>query len=150
MKQIACIILFLFILSPLFGQPNMQLMNEFTALSNKYLKFDLFPDSTAMYTCNVEIVVGRGKKPPIVTSNNLSVFKMLKGIDSLLLNYDFKRLMGKHRIVKFILPVCIVISDSSEGQKSLAPHNAIDNITKFAYYNNLRDEPYPLIFCFLF
>ena len=73
---------------------------------------------------------------------------MLKGLDSIFINYDFKRLMGKHRVVKFILPVCIVISDSSEGQKSLTPNKVFDNSTKFAYYNDLKDEPYPLVFLF--
>lgn len=79
---------------------------------SKHLDFGLFEDSTAFYTCNIQITLDhKNAYKPVLTVSNPKVSDMILGIYKLE-KYDFKQLIGKNKYIKLIIPIGVTILGS--------------------------------------
>lgn len=120
-----------------YGQtPNEELEKFNHAIQNEIYSLP-FQDSTAIYTCNIQISVDKKRGyTPVIKYSNRHVERLILGIHGLY-SYDYRKLMGGSDYVKFILPVSIVILDKA-GQKQI-PAYIIDQLSDL-FYQPIEEE----------
>ena len=121
-------------------------LNRFFKFSSQNLNIsNSFKDSLAMYTCNIQITVeGTRNAKPILCSTDTSVSNKILQLDTLL-SYDYSRMIGKNKKVKFILPISIIILDSKYDPKLFDAHDIFLKVSRLYYFNKEKDDEYKFI-----
>ena len=133
---------------PAKSEKEMTAANNFIRLLANKLNFNRFKDSTAIYTCKVQIIVDR-KRPSnlVLSTNDSTVIKNIKGLDSLKA-IDFYPLMGKHTHVAFQLPIAVVVFSSNQENQTIDLNIVSDKILMLHYNNKLETGGVPVIHLF--
>lgn len=120
-------------------------LEKFYNFISKNTNADKMKDSLAMYTCNIKISVDKKMNyKPVVESNDAQVMELISGIEKLN-TYDYRKLMGGSKSVIFILPVSIIILDSSYGNKRLDT-NINKKISQLFYPPAEEDEHKKIVY----
>lgn len=115
-----------------------------TKYTNNCINTSLIKDSTALYTCNLRISVEqKNSYQPIIESNDTANHKAIVGLNALK-NFDFKPFMGNEKRVKFVIPISVIVLDSSYNPKKIDAH-LMDRIDKLFYYS-AKDEKMKIIY----
>jgi hypothetical protein len=103
----------------LYGQVSQETNNEFNNYVRTLIDFSKFKDSTAIYTCQIQVIVDRDLTGGVVIlSNDTSVFNKFIDIKAFK-KFNFQKLMGNHHQVSFKVPIAIIISDSKYGKQNI-------------------------------
>ncbi|WP_432712199.1 hypothetical protein [Pedobacter sp.] len=106
---------------------------------SKNLNTRLFEDSTALYTCNIQITVdSKNDFKPVVIASNPSVSDRILGINELT-KYDYRRLIGKNKYVKFIIPLAVIILGSKDKNPRVIDAWIDDKLANM-FYGPIEDE----------
>lgn len=112
-----------------FGQVSDKSNKDFITYAAGILNFDEFEDSTAIYTCKLQLIVDRrNPSQAVLSTNDSTVTRYIKGLDSLK-KFDFISLMGKHRRVAFQMPIAVIVSDSNYGKQCVNANIIADKLT---------------------
>lgn len=103
----------------IYGQVTEKINNDFISYAGSIIDPSQFKDSTAIYTCQLQLIVDR-KNPlgALLSSNDTTVSRYLKHIETLKA-FDFKGLMGNHERVCFRIPIAVTVIDSKYGKQSI-------------------------------
>lgn len=116
-----------------YGQAKGLNLKVITAYATKCIELDSIKDSLALYTCNLQIKVKKKNSYiPVISASDTTAFNSIVGLNKLK-NFDFKIFMGNENEVKFILPVSVIILDSSYETKKI-PAYLNNKIDKLFYY----------------
>jgi hypothetical protein len=105
-----------------------------------------FKDSIAFYTCNITITVDSVNNfKPVISSTDSKVSDQIKNLE-MLKSYDYSKLRGENKRVKFILPISIVILDARYGEKYIDAHYIWRKMGTLFHFSNKEDDGYKLIY----
>lgn len=144
LKKTFAALLFVSISLAGYGQTKDLKLKVITAYAIKCIELDSIKDSLALYTCNLQIrVEKKNSYIPIIIPSDTTAFNSIVGLNKLK-NFDFKIFMGDEVEVKFILPVSVIILDSSYDPKKISAYlnNKIDRL----FYYPPEDEKIKIIY----
>jgi hypothetical protein len=111
---------------------------DFMEFVSNNLNTGSFPDSTAFYTCNIQVTVDiKNDFKPIVIASNPLVSDMVGDINKLT-KYDYRKLIGKNKYVKFIVPVAVIILGSKSTPRVIDAW--INDKLSNMFYQPIQDE----------
>lgn len=128
-----------------FSQVSNKRNEDFIAFSTGTLDLSEFKDSTAIYTCTLQLIIDRKKPSEAVLSTSDSIVsRYIKGLDSLK-KFDFVSLMGKHRQVAFQIPIAVIVSASNYGKQCIDVHLIADKIRILNTDNKINSKDFAVI-----
>lgn len=105
-----------------------------------HLITSLLPDSTAFYTFNIQVTIDSNNDyKPVVIANNPFVSDIVVGFKDLQ-NYDYNKLVGENKYVKFIIPVAITILGSKPTSSRKIDANIDEELANMFYYPTQEEE----------
>jgi hypothetical protein len=114
-------------------------MNDFSDLNLRItdnITSSLFKDSTALYTFNIQIKVGRESNYlPVISSTNEQLSKNIIPA-GLLQGFNYKKLMNEKENVILIVPVSITVLDSKQDEKFINLSSLDNKLASLFYIGN--------------
>lgn len=111
-----------------FSQVSDKVNKDFNKFAASVLNMSEFKDSTAIYTCKLQLIVDRNDPTrAVLSTNNSTVTEHIKGLNSLK-NFDFRALMGEHKRVAFLIPIAVIITDSNHGKQCIDANTISDKL----------------------
>ena len=116
---------------------------KFITLLNRNLKTNLLPDSDALYTLNIQIVLDTNSRA-FITSSNPVLFDKI-GVLPFLQKYNYKPLIEESGPRKFIVPIGIIVGSSKYGPKKIDLRMA-DKLSNLFYHEKQEDDKLRIIY----
>jgi hypothetical protein len=123
------------------GQSRMEAFSDLNLRITDNITSSLFKDSTALFTFNIQIRVGkRSNYIPAISSTNEQLSKDIVPA-GLLQSLNYKKLMNKKENVILIIPVSITVLDSKHDEK-ITNLSSLDNKIDSLFYVRNKEEGY--------
>ncbi|TDO20948.1 hypothetical protein [Pedobacter duraquae] len=142
MKILAFFYLILFSITT-YAQSTWLEKEKFINQLNRNFKTNLLPDSDALYTLNIQIVLDKNSRA-LITSNNAELFDKI-GVLPFLQQYNYKPLIGEVRPLKVMVPIGIIVGSSKYGPKTIDLHIA-DKLSNLFYHEKPEDDNIRIVY----
>ena len=109
------------------------------------LDYSQFKDSTALYTCRLQLIVFKDQKKTMqLSSNDTTISNQIKGLE-VIKSFDFRRLIGKNNRVAFHIPVAVIVWGSKSTHQMIDAITIDNRINQLFYFQSSERDKIPTI-----